>query len=151
MSDMERKYSEALAIASMWARTKFVTYLLGMKFTLEVAHKPLVPLLNSKLLDSLPPRILCFNYSFPDLITQCNTYQAKKYTADAQSQSPLPSIDYNILLEALVEAAMDTTTTHYNNQPTKNDLTSSTLRLMPWTCSDRNILGSKSRGDIAQE
>ena len=57
MSDMEHKYSEALAIASMWACMKFVTYryLLGMKFTLEVAHKPLVPLLNSKLLDSLPP------------------------------------------------------------------------------------------------
>ena len=39
---------------------KIATYILGMKFHIETDHKPLVPLLEMKHLDSLPPRILTF-------------------------------------------------------------------------------------------
>ena len=35
-------------------------YILGQHFELETDHKPLVPLLGNKRLDTLPPRILRF-------------------------------------------------------------------------------------------
>ena len=48
------------ALAAVWACDKFSDYLLGRIFLIETDHKPLVPLLGSKNLDSLPPRILRF-------------------------------------------------------------------------------------------
>lgn len=48
------------ALAGTWACEKFATYILGMKVIIETDHKPLVPLLGTKRLDSLPPRVLWF-------------------------------------------------------------------------------------------
>jgi len=60
MSDTERHYAlikkEALAVT--WACDH--SYLLGLIFTLETDHKPLVPLLSTKYLNSLPPRLIRF-------------------------------------------------------------------------------------------
>jgi len=55
MTETERRYAqiEKEALASTWACEKFSTYILGMKFAIETDHKPLVPLLGSKQLDSL--------------------------------------------------------------------------------------------------
>ena len=60
MSDTEKCYAqiEKETLAITWACEKFATYILGTKFLIETDHKPLVPLLGSKHLDSLPPRIL---------------------------------------------------------------------------------------------
>ena len=62
LSETERRYAqiekEALAIA--WACDKFAMYLLGKRFQVETDHKPLVPLLKEKHLDTLPPRVLRF-------------------------------------------------------------------------------------------
>ncbi len=57
MSETERRYAqiEKEALATTWACEKLADYLLGRKFTIESDHKPLIPLLNSKQLDSLPP------------------------------------------------------------------------------------------------
>ena len=57
-----QKYAqiEKEALAVTWVYTKFSDYLLGSKFLIESDHKPLIPLLNTKHLDCLPPRILCF-------------------------------------------------------------------------------------------
>ena len=59
MSETERRYAqiEKEALASTWACEKFSMYVLGKRFVIETDHKPLVPLFNSKNLDSLPPRI----------------------------------------------------------------------------------------------
>ena len=59
MSETECRYAqiEKEALATTWACEKFV---LGMHFTIETDHKPLVPLLGEKNLDNLPPRILRF-------------------------------------------------------------------------------------------
>ena len=57
MNDTEKRY-EKEALAATWACEKFSTYILGMNFNIET--EPLVPLLGSKHLDSLPPRILRF-------------------------------------------------------------------------------------------
>ena len=62
MSDSERRSAqiEKEALATTWSCKKFSAYILGRHFEIESDHKPLIPLLNSKALDNLPPRILCF-------------------------------------------------------------------------------------------
>ena len=62
MSDTERRYAqiEKEALSLTWAAEKFSMYLLGRTFQMETDHKPLVPLLSSKNLDALPPRVLRF-------------------------------------------------------------------------------------------
>ena len=46
---------EKEALAATWACVKFSDYVLGMTFTLETDHKPLVPLLSSTDLAKMPP------------------------------------------------------------------------------------------------
>ena len=62
MSEVEQRYAEIEkeAIACTWATEKFADYLIGMNFTVETDHKPLIPLLSTKQLNSLPPRALRF-------------------------------------------------------------------------------------------
>ncbi|KAJ8356744.1 hypothetical protein SKAU_G00195380 [Synaphobranchus kaupii] len=52
--------TEKEALAATWACERLSCYLLGLKFKLETDHKPLVPLLSTKPLDELPPRVLRF-------------------------------------------------------------------------------------------
>ena len=57
MTPTEQRYThinkEALAIT--WACEQFSHYIIGSKVRIETDHKPLVPLLSTKLLDELPP------------------------------------------------------------------------------------------------
>jgi len=48
---------EKEALAVTWACECFSDFLVGLSFHVETDHKPLVPLLSSKNLDELPPRI----------------------------------------------------------------------------------------------
>ena len=89
---------EKEALAVTWACTKFTDYILGCKFVIESDHKPLIPLLNTKHLDSLPPRILRFRLrlaKFDYLV--CHVLGKLLYTADALSRAPaspvIPSED----------------------------------------------------------
>lgn len=61
MSDTEKRYAqiEKEALSLKWACGKFQDYILGSKFYIETDHKPLLPLLSSKHLDTLPSRIVC--------------------------------------------------------------------------------------------
>ena len=63
MTTTEALYAqiEKEALATTWASEKFSSNLIGKHFVIESDHKPLVPLLSSKSLDSLPPRILRFH------------------------------------------------------------------------------------------
>ncbi|KAL7881030.1 hypothetical protein SRHO_G00032840 [Serrasalmus rhombeus] len=92
MSDTERHYAqiEKEALAATWACERLSSYLLGLKFRLETDHKPLVPLLSTKALDELPPRVLRFRlrllrFSF-DIV---HVPGKSLITADTLSRAPI--------------------------------------------------------------
>lgn len=62
MFKTEKQYAqiEKEVLAITWACDKFSMYVLGKSIKIETDHKPMVPLLGSKHLDSLPPRVLRF-------------------------------------------------------------------------------------------
>jgi len=62
LSDAERNYAviEKETLTLTWARERLEEYVLGLRFTLETDHKPLVQLLTTTGLSKLPPRILRF-------------------------------------------------------------------------------------------
>ncbi len=100
MCEAESHYAqiEKESLAATWACEKFNTYLLGLSFTIETNHKPLVPpLLNSKGLSTLPPRIIRFH-----LRLLCFTYAVVYvpgkllYTADTLSRSLSPQTNSSV-------------------------------------------------------
>ena len=85
MSETETKYAqiEKEALAITWACDKFSVYILGKQITVETDHKPLVPLLSSKPLYCLPPRILRFRLRLMRYNFAINHVPGKlMYTAD---------------------------------------------------------------------
>ena len=115
MNDTEKRYAqiEKEALASTWACEIFASYILGMKFHLETDHKPLVPLLGSKHLDDLPPRVLRFRLRLMRFSYTISHVPGKLlYTADTLSRSPLKSDENDSRLQEEAEAIMDTCVAH---------------------------------------
>ena len=108
MSETERRYAqiEKEALATTWACEKFANFIVGMHFRIETDHKPLVPLLGTKHLDSLPPRVLRFRLRLDRFSYDITHVPGKElYTADTLSRAPLsdqPSAD-SIALQDLAE------------------------------------------------
>ena len=118
MTDTERRYAqiEVEARATTWACRKFLDYILGKSIVIETHHKLLVPLLGTKSLDSLPPRVLrfrlgldCFQYMFVHVPGK------QLYIADTLSQVPVSSpTKTDTVHEELAEMAV---TGHFNHLP----------------------------------
>ena len=80
------------ALAATWACEKFAPYVTGMSFTVETDHKPLVPLLSTKDLSKMPPRILRFRLRMMRYAPKMIYVQGKcQVTADALSRAPANS------------------------------------------------------------
>ena len=106
MTPTEQRYSqiekEALGIA--WACERFSHYLLGLTFSIETDHKPLVPLLSCKPLDDLPPHVLRFRLRLMRYHFTISHLPGKDLiTADALSRAPASySTDSDQVLQAEV-------------------------------------------------
>ena len=76
-----------------WACEKFSDYILGRRFQIESDHKPLIPLLNTKL-DRMPPRILRFRLRLAQHDhTIHHVPGVHLYTADTLSRAPVGGQD----------------------------------------------------------
>ena len=69
MTETEQRYAqiEKEALAIIWACDKFSCFVIGKRFGIETDHKPLVPLLTSKCLDTLPPPNFTISASFREI------------------------------------------------------------------------------------
>uniref|UniRef100_A0A3P8NB56 ribonuclease H n=1 Tax=Astatotilapia calliptera TaxID=8154 RepID=A0A3P8NB56_ASTCA len=91
LTPTEQRYAqiEKEALAITWACERFSDFLIGIEFHVETDHKPLVPLLGSKNLDELPPRVQrlrmrLMRYSF----TISHVPDKHIATADVLSRAP---------------------------------------------------------------
>ena len=92
LSDTERRYAqiEKEALAVTWASERFQDYLIGLHYTIETDHKPLVPLLSSKNLEELPIRVQRFRLRLKRFSYTIVHVPGKLLcTADALSRSPV--------------------------------------------------------------
>ena len=110
LTDTERRYSqiEKEALATTWACERLSNYLIGLPFTVETDHKPLVPLLGTKALDELPPRVLRFRLRLMRYQFNIVHVPGKNLiTADALSRAPADvSSGADSALEQEVDAFM---------------------------------------------
>ena len=92
MTSTEQRYAqiEKEALATTWACEKFADFVLGKEFLIETDHKPLVPLLGSKCLQDMPPRIQRFRMRLMRYSYQIVHVLGKDLTtADTLSRPPL--------------------------------------------------------------
>ncbi|KAL5477426.1 hypothetical protein EMCRGX_G024224 [Ephydatia muelleri] len=115
MSETERRYAqiEKEALAVTWACEKFADYIIGLKVQLETDHKPLVPLLGTKQMSDLPPRILRFRMRLARFDYVINHVPGKLLcTADALSRAPLTHTPTTPEEEEEVEYLMEACVSH---------------------------------------
>ena len=115
MSETERRYAqiEKEALAVTWACEKFADYIIGLKVQLETDHKPLVPLLGTKQMSDLPPRILRFRMRLARFDYVINHVPGKLLcTADALSRAPSTHTPTTPEEEEEVEYLMEACVSH---------------------------------------
>ena len=119
MNETEKRYDQFKkeALASRWVCENFSSYILGMKF-LETVHKPLVPLLGKKHLDSLPPRVLQFSLRLTRFNYSIVHVPGKLlYTADTLTRAPSKSDKNDSRLQEEAEAVMNVCVAHLPISP----------------------------------
>ena len=92
LTKTESRYTqiEKEALALVYACEKFSDYVLGKDLLLETDHKPLVPFLGNKRLDTLPPHVLHFRIRLMRFLYQINHVPGKTlYIVDTLSRAPL--------------------------------------------------------------
>ena len=96
LSETEQRYAviEKEALMATWACEKLRDFVTGLDFELQTDHKPLVPLLSSKDLSQMPPRILRFRMRMMRFVpTVVHVPGKEQITADALSRAPVDGPD----------------------------------------------------------
>ena len=92
LTPAEKNYAviEKEVLAATWACERFSNYVLGINFTLETDHRPLMPRLSSTDLSKLPARILRFRLRLMRYSPVVKYVLGKThYTVDALSRAPV--------------------------------------------------------------
>ena len=119
MTETECRYEQIET--TTWACEKLSDYLLGHKFSIESDHKPLIPLLNTKHLDSLPPRVLRFRLRLARFnYTVFHVPGKDLNSADTLSRAPLTQgtennkfqTEVEEFVNAMTERSLPATTQH---------------------------------------
>ena len=116
MTSTEQCYEQIKkeALALTWACKCFSDYLVGMVFHCETDHKPRIPLLSTKNLDELPPRIQRFRMHLMRYHFTISHVPGKNLVvADTLSRAPIPDMhlvdqDFNAEVEAYVATVRQT-------------------------------------------
>ena len=106
---------EKEALAVTWACEKFSYFILSKHIEIETDHKTLVPLLGTKHLDNLPPRVLRFRLRLDRFSYTIQHVPGKQlYTADTLSRAPVTrtTSDDSTTLQELAELCMLDTIAH---------------------------------------
>ena len=91
----EQRYTqiEKEALVFTWACERFFDYLVGLRFSIETDHKPLVPLFSTKNLDELPVRVQRFRMRMMRFQFSIYHVPGKNLTiADMLSRAPLDEL-----------------------------------------------------------
>ena len=94
LTPAETRYSqiEKEALAFTWACDRFEHFILGKPFTIQTDHKPLIPLLGSRALDDLRPRVVRFRLRLLRFNFRIVHVPGKDLAiADALSRAPVSS------------------------------------------------------------
>ena len=115
LTDTEKRYAviEKEALAATWACEKFREYVMGLSFTLETDHKPLVPLLKTTELAKMPPRIQRFRMRLMRYSSEVAYVPGNQQTTpDAISRAPvnIPEKTDVMFLEEVEHYATNTVT-----------------------------------------
>ena len=98
LTSTEEKYTqiEKESLALTWACQRFSDYLIGKQFHILTDHKPLVSLLSSKLLDTLPLRVQRFRMRLMRFTYTISHVPGKELTVpDTLSRAPVSSPTFN--------------------------------------------------------
>ena len=116
LTKTERRYAqmEKEALAIVWSLEHWADLLIGKNFHVETGHKPLVPLLSTKLIDELPVHVQRFRMRLLRFCFMiCHVPGKELHTADALSRAPqdandLPHGDFTELVEVYLNAVLYT-------------------------------------------